>query len=87
MENPFGLHLEFYYDESGRVICEYVVGDSYQGYPGTTHGGIVASMIDEVLGRVHMGADMDNPRFMYTAKLTVNYRKPVPTGKTIKLVG
>lgn len=87
VENPLGLKLEFYYDDEGRVTCEYVVGDCYQGYPGVTHGGIVASMIDEVLGRVHMGSDMENPRFMYTAKLTVNYRKPVPTGKTIKLVG
>jgi len=51
------------------------------------HGGIVASLVDEALGRVHMGSDLDNPRFMFTAKLSVNYRKPVPTNKPIRVVG
>ena len=29
----------------------------------------------------------DQDRFMYTAKMTVRYRKPVPTGKPLKIVG
>lgn len=34
-----------------------------------------------------MGSDPEKPRFMYTAKLTVQYRLPVPTQKPIKIVG
>ena len=86
VENDHGLHLEFYETESGEVVVDYVVPDHFQGYHGMVHGGIVASLVDEVLGRVHMGGP-EETRFMYTAKLSVKYRHPVPTGKPIKIVG
>jgi len=41
--------------------------------------------VDEALGRVHMGP-ADNPRFMFTAKINVIYRKPVPTEKPIRII-
>ena len=49
------------------------------------HGGIVASMLDEVVGRVFMIDDPD--RFMYTARLTTRYRKNVPTETPLRVVG
>ncbi|MEA2008074.1 MAG: PaaI family thioesterase [Chloroflexota bacterium] len=86
VDNEHGLHLKFYETEAGEVVVNYTVPDRFQGYSGVVHGGVVASLVDEVLGRVHMGSS-DDTRFMYTAKLTVKYRKPVPTGKPIKIVG
>ena len=50
------------------------------------HGGIVAAMLDEVTGRALMG-NGENPRFMSTARLEVRYRKHVPVGQLIRLVG
>ena len=85
LENEHGLHLRFFQTEEGDVVVETTVPDHFQGYPGIVHGGIVASLVDEALGRVHMGPAED-PRFMFTAKMTVNYRKPVPTGKPIRIV-
>ncbi len=85
LENEHGLHLRFYENEEGDVIVDTTVPDRFQGYPGIVHGGIVASLVDEALGRVHMGA-ADNPRFMFTAKLMVNYRKPVPTETPLRIV-
>ena len=85
LENKFGLHLRFYQTGEGEVTVETSVPNHFQGYPGIVHGGIVASLVDEALGRVHMGAP-DNPRFMFTAKMSVNYRKPVPTEKPIRIV-
>ena len=85
LENKFGLHLRFFETTEGDVIVETTVPKQFQGYPGVVHGGIVASLVDEALGRVHMGPPND-PRFMFTAKLTVNYRKPVPTEKPIRVV-
>ncbi|HEX7976770.1 MAG TPA: hotdog fold domain-containing protein, partial [Anaerolineales bacterium] len=55
------------------------------GYPGIVHGGVVAAMLDEVSGRSHMIGDP--PRFMYTARLQVQYRKNVPVGQPIRVVG
>ena len=85
LENDFGLKLSFYKEEDGSVVVNYTVPAHYQGYPGVVHGGIVTTMMDEILGRVFM---MDDPnRFMFTAKLTSRYRHPVPTEQPLKMVG
>ena len=86
VENPFGLHLKFYNSEPGEVTAEYTLSENYQGYPGVAHGGVVAAMLDEAAGRSLMGA-ADAPRFMFTARLNVTYRKTVPVGQPIRLVG
>jgi acyl-CoA thioesterase FadM len=43
-------------------------------------------MIDEISGRAMMG-DPSQPRFMFTAKIDVKYRKNVPIGRTLRIVG
>lgn len=85
VENPVGLKMHFYLTGPGQTLAEYTVPAHYQGYPGIVHGGIIASMLDEVAGRVVMNGDP--PRFMVTANLSVRYRRPVPTGKPLRLVG
>jgi acyl-coenzyme A thioesterase PaaI-like protein len=84
-ENPYGLKLNFYESTPGEVIVETTVPEQYQGYPGVVHGGIVAAMLDELTGRVHMGGDP--PRFMFTARLSVRYRKNVPVGQPLRIIG
>jgi acyl-coenzyme A thioesterase PaaI-like protein len=84
-ENPYGLKLKFYETAPGEVEVEYTVPEQYQGYPGVVHGGVVAAMLDEVTGRVHMGGDP--PRFMFTARLDVRYRKNVPVGQPLRIIG
>jgi acyl-coenzyme A thioesterase PaaI-like protein len=83
--NPYGLHLKFYESAPGEVVVEYTVPEQFQGYPGVVHGGVVAAMLDEVTGRVHMGGYP--PRFMFTARLDVRYRKNVPVGQPLKIIG
>src|SRR6266508_6387597 len=87
LENPIGLHLHIYETEPGIVESTYFAPEHFQGYPGVLHGGIVAAILDEVSGRAHMGSDPMNPRFMFTAKLEVKYRKNVPVGKQLKIIG
>jgi uncharacterized protein (TIGR00369 family) len=87
IENDSGLKLRFFKNSSGEVLVDTVIPDQFQGYPGVVHGGIVAPLVDEVLGRVHMGENPENSRFMYTLKLCVHYRKPVPTNKPIRIIG
>ncbi len=85
LENPTALGLRFYNTGPGEVTAEHVVPDRFQGYPGVVHGGVVAAMLDEAAGRAAMGDQVD--RFMFTAKLTVSYRRPVPLGERLRLVG
>jgi uncharacterized protein (TIGR00369 family) len=85
LENAFGLQIHFYDNGVDEVHAEYTVPDHYQGYPGIVHGGIVATMLDELLGRSVMA--QDSSYFMVSAKLTVRYRKPVPVGQPLQLLG
>ena len=87
MENPVGLHLHIYETAPGEAESTYIAPDHFQGYPGVLHGGLVAALIDEVSGRAHMGSDPMDPRFMFTAKLEVKYRKNVPIGRQLRIVG
>jgi acyl-coenzyme A thioesterase PaaI-like protein len=86
LENPFGLKLKIYELEQGMIETSYTAPEQYQSYPGILHGGIVATILDEISGRAHMG-DPSQPRFMYTAKLEVKYRKNVPIGQPLRIVG
>ena len=85
LENVHGLQLAFYKEGGDSIVVNYTVPERFQGYPGVVHGGIVTTMLDEILGRVFM---FDDPnRFMFTAKLTTRYRHPVPIGEPLKMVG
>lgn len=86
LENPVGLHLHIYETEPGVIETRYIAPDHFQGYPGVLHGGIVAAILDEISGRAHIGSAED-PRFMFTAKLEIKYRKNVPTGRRLKIIG
>jgi len=87
LENPIGLHLHIYEVEPGVIETTYTAPEHFQGYPGVLHGGIVGALIDEISARAQMGGDVNDPRFMFTAKLEVKYRQNVPIGKLLKIVG
>lgn len=86
VENPVGLKLKIYEVEPGVIETTYTAPEHFQGYPGVLHGGIVATILDEISSRAHMGPP-DAPRFMFTAKLEVRYRKNVPIGRALKIIG
>jgi len=86
LENPVGLKLKIYKTEQGVIETTYTAPDHFQGYPGVLHGGIVAALLDEIAGRALMD-DPSEPRFMFTGKIEVKYRKNVPVGQPLKIIG
>ncbi|HPV08092.1 MAG TPA: PaaI family thioesterase [Aggregatilineales bacterium] len=85
LESPVGLRVSF--EDNGRdeVRARYTAHEAYQGYPGVVHGGVVAALLDETAGRTPM---ISNPnRFMFTGKLSIRYRQPVPTDTELTLIG
>jgi acyl-coenzyme A thioesterase PaaI-like protein len=85
VENRRGLRLSFYEVGPDEINSTCIIPDHFQGYPGVAHGGVVAAVLDEAGGRALM---IQHPtRFMVTAKLEVRYRLPIPTGKSLCLVG
>ncbi len=87
VQNPVGLHLHIYETGPGEVMTNYTAPEHFQGYPGVLHGGIVGAILDELSGRSLMGSDPMRPRFMFTAKLEIKYRKNVPIGVPLRIVG
>ena len=85
MENQVGLKLRFFDDGHSEVWADFVLPDVFQGYPNVAHGGVVAAILDEVGGRTVMIGDP--LRLFVTARLDIHYRRPVPTGKSLRAVG
>ena len=80
VDNPIGLHLDFWMDDD-HVWTEFTPGPQHQGWPGVLHGGIMATLMDETMGR----AAFLKKLWMVTAKMELTYRKPVPLGQTLKI--
>lgn len=83
INNPIGLKLTFYEDEDNRVVARFCPQEEHQGYPGTLHGGIACALLDETIGRTLVREDI----WAMTVALNVRYRKPMPLGETLTVVG
>ncbi len=82
--NPHGLQMDFELNEAQRTItAKWVPDERYQGYDGIVHGGIIATLLDEGVAKLCYMLDLRAA----TAEMTVRYRKPVPVGRAITLLG
>jgi acyl-coenzyme A thioesterase PaaI-like protein len=71
--NPLALPLAVEVDE-GRVVARGRFPWAYQGPPGHVHGGVIASVFDELLGYSCIVAREPG----MTGRLTIKYRNPTP---------
>ncbi len=79
-DNPRGLRLRFEIDERARRIRgRFRLDESCQGPPGFLHGGIIACLLDEAMGKLGRLAGMP----AVTAALEVRYLRPIRVGETI----
>ncbi|ABX04131.1 MAG TPA: PaaI family thioesterase [Herpetosiphon sp.] len=76
--NPSGLQLDFF-EEEKTVITRFVSTALHQGWPGFVHGGIIATILDETLGRVGFLIDA----WTMTGRFEVRYRQPAPIDQEI----
>lgn len=83
--NPVGLHVRFYSVGDDQVEARVTFTEFYQSYPGITHGGIVATVLDELIGRAMLAKDPD--RLMFTGSLNLKYRQSVPLNTEILFRG
>jgi len=86
-DNPVSLKVQWLNNyEKNQIETTVVIPHEFCGYRGTTHGGIVAALLDETAGRaVMLNNDFDH--LMVTMKLETTYKKPTPTGVPIKIIG
>lgn len=77
MDNPIGLKAPFYNMEDGSVMTLFRYGEAHQSFPERVHGGLAATMLDE-LGLRALWTKSGEDVLGVTMSMTVKYRKPVP---------
>ena len=83
-DNPDGMHLKFTLDEARQTfICNFRLPKRYSGPPGHCHGGIIASILDDAMGKVNKLHQV----VALTREMTVEYLKPVPLHKPLSVEG
>lgn len=82
MDNPIGLHAQFYNMEDGSVMTPLCFSEEHQSFPGRVHGGLVATILDE-MGLRALWTDGKEEQFGVTMSFDVKFRKPVPYGETL----
>jgi uncharacterized protein (TIGR00369 family) len=83
-DNPGGMKLTFEQDNMNRkIVGRFVLSERYQGGGGFAHGGIIATLLDEAMGKVCRFREAR----AVTAELTVEYLKPISVEKEIVVEG
>lgn len=83
--HPFGPALSFLHDTTDKSVRTWFTPDvRMQGGTGWVHGGFIALLLDEIMGKTLSANDMGGAP---TAKLEVNFRKPAHLGVPMELVG
>lgn len=82
-DNREGMRLKFYPDQSVKTfVCNFRLGKRYTGPPGHCHGGVIATILDDAMGKLNKLRDV----VAMTASMTVDYLKPVPLYKPLRVV-
>lgn len=79
--NPYGLKMEFY-EDGDDIVSLWTPGDNYQGWLDTLHGGIQATLMDEIGGWIIARKFQTSGM---TTNLNIKYKKPIPTGKNVTI--
>ncbi len=77
------LGVDFYCEPDGRVTGTGALGHEQEGPPGHVHGGVLSALLDEAMGAAAWCAG--HP--VLAANLNIDFRRPVPLGVEIQVVG
>ncbi len=85
VESPIAPPIEAWVvqrpDGSKAIEGKVTLNPTYEGPPTCAHGGIVAAIMDELLGMTNIATD----QFGLTASLSVRYHRPTPLGVELRL--
>ena len=85
VDNETGLKARFFVLDNGELAGVFDPREEHQGYPGRVHGGVVAAILDETIGRAINVAETET--WGVTVEFTVRFRRPVPLDREVKAVG
>ncbi len=83
-DNPHGLKLSFGYDEKNdETISKATFQSHFQGWKDVLHGGIISTVLDEILIKAAKQKGFD----CVTAELLVKFKKPALTNTEYVIKG
>jgi len=82
MRNASGLHLQ-YHLAGDRVVTTWVAGEEHAGFPGVVHGGLIAAVLDDVMGR----CSVLRHRWVVTGRMETRFRQVAPLGAALRIEG
>ncbi|MGB4704710.1 MAG: PaaI family thioesterase [Candidatus Saccharicenans sp.] len=83
-DNACGLKLDFYFDHrTQKALAEFTPASQHEGYRHIVHGGIISSLLDEVMAKAILASGVP----VVTSKLTVEFKKPAFVGQKLQAEG
>jgi acyl-coenzyme A thioesterase PaaI-like protein len=83
-QNEAGLRLKFVLDEEcQRFVCRFRLQRQFGGPPAHAHGGIIATILDEAMGKVSKLHNL----VALTSTMDITHLKPVPLSKPLIVEG
>ena len=64
-------------------VCRFRLSKRYTGPPGHAHGGIIATILDEAMGKVNKLRHV----VALTSRIEIHYLKPVPLYQPLRVEG
>src|ERR1700761_8636539 len=80
VDNKEGMRLKFVYNrERNSMVARIRLRGRFMGPPGHAHGGVIATILDEAMGKVMKIHNV----IALTSRMEVQYLKPVPLQTTL----
>lgn len=79
-KNPLNLNMKFRY-ENDALLSEAIIPKEYQGFANVAHGGIVGTVLDEMMVNYHLFKGEK----VVTAEYTVRLKAPCPVNQKLYL--
>jgi uncharacterized protein (TIGR00369 family) len=80
-KNKYGLRLKFFSDDEMNIVCPLRLPQRFEGPPGYTHGGIIATLLDEAMSKANRARGI----LAMTRHIEVEYLRPVPLKMALTL--
>ena len=83
--NPQGLHLDIQPADGGHEVrARFITPPHLQGYKEVVHGGILATLLDELMAHAAIRAV---PFSVATARMEISFRRPARVGVPLEVIG
>jgi acyl-coenzyme A thioesterase PaaI-like protein len=79
--HPHGLRIRYHADPAGSVTADWTPVETWEGFRGLIHGGVLATALDEGMSKAVAAAGYE----ALTAELRVRYRRHVRAGELLRI--